>query len=513
METIELFLANEIVDRNLVYEGDGKMEKYYSLIEFIKAEYLSQSMCTIWEDISEVIKKDIESNFDIKILQMNFQKYSQLKIYDIKSRKDGKEWKIALVPVAVLYGTNMENIRKMLLEEHSIRGIFTLKNAFFRHSTIPTAALVLGKSDHVWLTSAISNDDVIAIMSDIASYSRKVYYTEQLDVKNFMPEYYNGEMNEINTQLDKYETKKLQEIAEIINGKNVKNEHLADKGIAYLRGRNLQNGKIVDVNDFVRADVAGEYAKQLLEEGDILLQKQFGYHKMVRVTADDLPAIASSSLFIIRAFGVPESYLYQYVTSETGKTIFNKQLSSIERGAVIRSIALKDLKELRVPIFDEQTMMNFANVDSISINDLMPAIKKLTVTSDESTNVSSGAMLERKVYNDFIKAGWNEAEVFNDQIAYMINISTTERWRPDIVLTDKEKLLAVVEVKTSFARINARWVERMYRIVKGGEAPFLILATGAYYEIHSVNDAVVKKMVTPPTKELLLSLLKGKEVH
>lgn len=490
------------------------MEKYYSLIEYIKAEYLGQLMCVIGEEMPEVINRDIEPNFDIKVLQMELQGYSSLKIYDIRSKKDNKEWKIALAPASVLYGTNMENIRKTLLEEYFIQGIFTLKNAFFRLSTIPTAALILGKSNkNVWLTSAITNDDVVAIMSDISSYSRKVYYTEHLDVKNFMPEYYNGEMNEINAQLDKYETKKLQDIAEIINGKNARNEHLTDKGIAYLRGRNLQNGKIVDVNDFIKEDVAGEYAKQLLEEGDILLQKQFGYHKIVRVTADDLPAIASSGLFIIRAFGVPESYLYQYVTSETGRIIFDKQLSSIERGAVIQSIALKDLKELRVPIFDDQTMMNFANVDRISVNDLMPAIKKMTVISDVSTGAYTGAMLERKIYDDFIQAGWNEAEVLNDQRSYTINISSNEKWRADIVLTDKEKLLAVVEVKTSFARIDARWVDRMYRIVKSGEAPFLILTTGAYYEIHSVKDTFVKKMTTPPTKKLLLSLLERKEVR
>lgn len=489
------------------------MEKYNSLIEFIKAEYLGQSMFVIGEEIPEVIKKDIEPNFDIKVLQMELQGYSRLKIYDIHSKKDDKEWKIALAPASVLYGTNMEHIRKMVLDEYSIQGIFTLKNAFFRLSTIPTAALILGKSNKVWLTSAITNDDVINLMKDISSYSRKVYYTEQLDAKNFMPEYYNGEMNEINAHLDKYETKKLQDIAEIINGKNAGNGHLDEKGIPYLRGRNLQDGKIVDVKDFIREDVAGEYAKQLLEEGDILLQKQFGYHKIVRVTAEDLPAIASSGLFIIRAFGVPESYLYQYVTSETGRIIFDKQLSSIEHGTVIQSIALKDLKELRVPIFDEQTMMNFANVDNISVNDLLPAIKKMASAGNGSANEYSESLLESQIYEDFIQVGWNKSEVLNDQRAYTINISPTERWRADIVLTDKEKLLAVVEVKTSFARVDARWVEQMYRIVKGGEAPFLILTTGAYYEIHSVNDTVVKKMATPPTKGLLLSLLEGKEVQ
>lgn len=487
------------------------MDKYYSLIECIKAEYLGHSMCAIGEEKPEILKNDIEPNFDIKVLRIDIQGYSHLKIYDVKFKNDDKEWKIALAPASVLYGTNMEKLRRILLEEYSIQGVFTLKNAFFRMSTIPTAALVLGKSDKVWLTSAISNEDVISLMSDISSYKRKVYWTEKLDVRNFMPEYYNGDLNAINDQLDKYETKKLQDIAEIINGKNARNDHLCDEGIPYLRGRNLQNGKIVDVKDFIREDVVEEYAKQLLEEGDILLQKQFGYHKMVKVTAEDLPAIASSGLYIIRAFGVPETYLYRYITSETGRVIFDKQLSSIERGAVIKSIALKDLRELRVPIFDEQTMMNFADVDYISLYDLLPAIKQMAVTNKRDSSKYSESMLEGKIYEDFIQIGWNESEVLNGQRAYTINISPTERWRADMVLTDKDNLLAVVEVKTSFARIDARWVEKMYRIVKGGEAPFLILTTGTYYEIHSMNDKVVKKMAIPPTKELLLSLLEGKE--
>ena len=171
----------------------------------------------------------------------------------------------------------------------------------------------------------------------------------------------------------------------------------------------------------------------------------------------------------------------------------------------------KDLRELRVPIFDEQTMMNFADVDNISLHKLLPVIKQMAVTNNGDSNIYSASMLERKIYEDFIQIGWSESEVLNDQRAYTINLSPTERWRADIVLTDKENLLAVVEVKASFARIDARWIEKMYRIVKGGEAPFLILTTGTYYEIHSMNDTVVKKMATPPTKELLLSLLEGKE--
>lgn len=490
------------------------MDKYYALIEFLKTEYLGHAYADFGEEAPEVVN-ELMSNFDIKVSTYDDQKFRYMKLYEINSKKDDKSWKFILGPASVLYASSMEKYREELLEKYSVRGVFTLKNAFFRLSSIPTAVIVFGDgTEKIWLTSAISTEDVIALFKDISTYKRKVYFTTQLKKTNFMPEYYNGELNSVNATLDKYETKTLQDIADIINGKNAGREHLSDVGIPYLRGRNIQDGKIVNINDFIKKEVAEEYAKQLLEEGDILLQKQFGYHKIAQVAADDLPAIASRGLFIIRAYGVPKSYLFQYLTSETGKEIFDKQLTSIEKGATIVSIGLKDLRDLRVPIFDEQTMSDFCNVDTINADELIPIMKKISCDAAAMQRISPnhrGAMLEEKVFGDFSNAGWEACDLKKEQKQYAIALNNSQRWIADMILLNSNRLLAVVEVKTDFSRLDKKWVDKMYAIVKSGEAPFLILTTGAYYEIHAINDAVVKKMATPPTKELLLSLLEGKE--
>lgn len=490
------------------------MDKYYALIEFLKTEYLGNAYADFGKEVPEVVN-ELLSNFDIKVSTYNEQKFRHMKMYEINSKKDDKSWKFILGPASILYASSMEKYREELLEKNSVRGIFTLKNAFFRLSSIPTAVIVLGEgAEKIWLTSAITTEDVITLFKNISTYKRKVYFTDRLEKTNFMPEYYNGELNAVNAQLDKYETKTLQDIADIINGKNAGREQLSGVGIPYLRGKNIQDGKILNVDTFVKMEVAEEYAKQLLEEGDILLQKQFGYHKIAQVTAEDLPAIASSGLFIIRAYGVPGEYLFQYLTSETGKEIFNKQLTSIEKGATIVSICLKELRDLRVPIFDEQTMSDFCNVDTIKVDELIPVMKKISNDAAALQRMSSshmGTMLEEKVFGEFINAGWEEGDLKREQKQYAITLNNSQRWIADMVLLNSNRLLAVVEVKTDFSRFNKTWIDNMYAIVRSGEAPFLILTTGAYYEIHAINNTVVKKMTTPPTKELLLSLLEGKE--
>ena len=154
-------------------------------------------------------------------------------------------------------------------------------------------------AEKIWLTSATSTEDIINLFIDRDSYHKNVYYTEKLDPENFMPEKYNGEQEMLDEALDRYETKTLKEIADIILGKSVSRWELSETGIPYLRQRDIKNGAIVTPDKFVMEDAAEKYAKQLLQEGDILLTKNFRQHKVARVTADDLPAIASNSLFII----------------------------------------------------------------------------------------------------------------------------------------------------------------------------------------------------------------------
>lgn len=487
------------------------MDKYRELVEFLKSDYLGQR--GRWGETEDPVSPP--ESFQISAIPYDESIGIPVKIYEIKSKEDDKAWKIMISPASFLYSSNMEKRRAKLISEHAIKGIFTLKNAFFRYSTIPTSVIIFGASEEdIWLTTAMETDDVLVLMKDIRSYERKVYFTSKLDPKNFMPEFYNGEMNEVNIQLDKYETKELQDIAEIINGKNARPELLSDTGIPYLRGRNIQGGKIVDVDTFVIPDAVEEFSKVLLEEGDILLQKQFGYHKIARVEATDLPAIASSGLFIIRAFDVPENYLFTYLTSETGKAIFDKQLKSIERGATIVSIGLADLKKVKVPLFDAATMDSFANIETAKIQDITSRNNRLmtyyAAFNEAKADTEDKTESEKKVIESFSETGWSAEDVKTHSV--VVQLAGPRSWEADIALMNGEELLAIVEVRSSIYLTNRVWLDNMKAIIESKAAPFLILSNGSYYEIHSTKDGAVHKMMSPPTKEVLLSILNGKEV-
>lgn len=493
---------------------------YNLLVEAIKEDYSKMLFRRYENDEKDSnVSKEAELFFDISSNTSEINKANRITEYIIKEINSDRRWRVIVGPAMLLFSVKMENYRRDLLKKETIKGIFTIKSGFFETSLIPLAVIMLGKTkEKIWLSSVTTSDDIVSLVSDPENYMRKVYFTDLLDAKNFMPEYYNGELQKLNNELDKYETKKLGEIAEVTIGKSVPRHEWCDSGIPYLRGRDLQNGEITKSDVFISEKEVEKYAKQLLQEGDILLSKNFGQHKIAKVRIDDLPAIASNGLFIIRAYGVPEGYLYEYLTSETGKAIFDKQLSNIENRSSVASINLKDLVELKVPIFDEGTMEYLSAVEIVNIEDLLrrlSQIRRLNAYADLilKKDENQESQIENAIIRDFSYAGWPSEEVTISRKEDIIKLSNNIKWRPDLVLLDGKMRLAVVEVKTNFMQFTKDKLNTLNLVIQSGNIPFLILTTGNYYEIHSANNKVISKMTKPPTKEYLLSLLDGKEVN
>lgn len=495
-------------------EGSYSKDVYIKLIEYLKLNYIEETIYTRYnpEEYNQ-LKEEVENAFDIDITPIQIKRTLLLKRYTVSNAIE--RWDFLIGTASLLFTRTMQSYRDQIMEEANIHGVITLKNSFFEGSTIPAAIIVLGNkpAEKIWLTSAASSEDIINIFSDIHRYQRNVYYTEKLDPQNFMPENYNGEKEKLNEALDKYETKTLEEIADIIVGKSVSRWDFGETGIPYLRQRDIQQGIIVNSNIFVHESVADKYAKQLLQEGDILLTKNFGQYKVARVTSDNLPAIASNSLFIIRPFGVSDEYLYRYFTSETGKAILDKQLSSIERGATVVTISLADLKTLRVPIFNEETMLAFSQIEEMKASEVIPVIQqmsRLQAYAERLSVLQSGSQLETKVYDEFIKAGWSQNEIQLNKCIYSVDLKAG-RWIPDIALLDGDKWVGAVEIKTDFSNLSRTWASQIREILKEARIPCLILSTGFYYEVHFTHLPIVKKLTEAPSKVFLLSIMNGRE--
>ena len=478
------------------------MNDFKKFVIYIRNSFLDD-MLRSDDKLSDNEIADFERKYQISTQEITVKNPIDKSILFIVIDKDKqREWKFIISTVAFLFRKSFKEHREHIIQHYGVRGIVTIKKQFFQHSTIPMAFIMLGKGiSETWFTAAASIYELEAIIFDLHNYQRRVNYTKNVDPENLMPEFYNDEYEEIDNTLDQKETKNLFEIADIIAGKGARLEEFAPKGIPYLRARNLLEDKIKPAEIFIKEELAVKFAKQLLQVGDMLLSKNFGEHRLSVVTENDIPAIASNSLFIIRAITVPVGYLYQYFTSETGKAVFKSQLDRIVKGATIPSINLSDLKNIRVPIYDTQTMAELAEIKKYELKKAMEFTAKLSQRITES-------QVEQMVIGQLIQAGWNSNELIYNNREYTINLKG-RKWTPDIVLFNEGEIMAIVEVKSPILNINQRWLEQVTEMLQGKETKMVILTTGMFYDVYLTETGNHIRYESAPTKEELKRLVES----
>ena len=284
-----------------------------------------------------------------------FQRIIHFSLYT----EEDKYFKGIVGYTSILYAKTKQMLlfREALLEKESIRSIITIKHT---GNTGRQIAIILFNKveEKTELVSCDGIDDASAFIAGESPEGNTVYYADSISAENMLPEFYSEPLLPITEAFNNTVVKKLEEVADIIAGKGARSYDYLPEGIPYLRARDIQEGKIITPDVFLSPELASQFAKQLLQEGDILLTKHFGQRKLALVSESNLPAIASEALFIIRPFGVSENYLYRYLSSKTGNAVFNEQLKKIERGVIVPSIRLSDLRHIEVPVFDEETMLD-----------------------------------------------------------------------------------------------------------------------------------------------------------
>lgn len=119
----------------------------------------------------------------------------------------------------------------------------------------------------------------------------------------------------------------------------------------------VQSGDITSANLSGVARVTFDKADHLLRVDDILLSSR-GKFVARTVTADLLPAVASSSVIILRPIsaGINSRFVARFLNSTRGQEL----LSRLESGSYIKTLRVSDLKTIKVPqppITEQQTVM------------------------------------------------------------------------------------------------------------------------------------------------------------
>lgn len=398
--------------------------------------------------------------------------------------------------IPILYTKQNQELREKLLNNESIDGIITIRHTKYSFSKI--AVILFNKnSSSTWFASCNEVQDAIAFLLGERTDGVTVYYSEIVYPENLLPDYYSKEQGIIDATFKGTQTKCLEELAEIIPGKNARSNDYRETGIPYLRARDIQKGTIVSGALCLEPTMAEDFSRQLIQEGDILLTKLFGQRKLALVTEDNLPAIVSGALYIIRPFGVSERYLYRYLTSKTGNAVFSLQLKRIEKGAAFPSIALSDLKKIQVPVYDEDTMLDFEQMDALTGEVGIEAALRIIQGIGNKTEID----IEKRVYDDLVSAGWEEEKLSCQDAMILKN---GEHWIPDMSYTLQDNIKVYFEVKKVISKASPEWALAIKRILQGQTKCYYVLTTGYYYEVHvSGNENSLKILHAPTISEVL----------
>lgn len=266
---------------------------------------------------------------------------------------------IMLVPYSVLISNQFQNFRKDFIKY--VQEVIVLTSGRIRNTVIKTALLVLNKneSNNVKLIQLqqFENLKIEYLDADQVEYTK-----EKLD-ERWDPEYHLTKEGNFYKELVSFQTKELQDLAEIVKGKMIPADSLEKKGdFLYLKPVHLQkNGlKIDSALKYVSNDTLSDRDfRYILQPGDIVISTIFNDLKMYVYQSGDVSAIASNNLAIIRSS--KQDYILSYLQTDEGKRIFKTQAEDLRKGTAIPHLTIKDIASIKIPILPVSELNAFGN--------------------------------------------------------------------------------------------------------------------------------------------------------
>ncbi len=455
-------------------------------------------------DISDAINfpESVRNNFNIsfEIERLSASVYPKY-TYSLIEKKSNKKLTLHVVPAAFLYSKRYLALREDLIKK-GISIIVTTKRNYFSRVYNTSIAFIISKESNdsqVLFSTVDSPEELFDIIFNEEKFKRKIFYATSIDSNNLLPENYSYEKTNLSSFIDSFNPKKLEDIAEIIPGANPdRSDYSEDEtGIPLLSSGSIKDGRIVKCTKFIKEENFKKFSRQLLQSGDILLTKLFGQNKICIVDDDNLPAIASNFLYIIRPLGISDFNIYEFLSNNAGKLLFSKQLDEVSTKGAIQSISLSSLKQLKIPQLRKDELISFERKYNEKFSDIQAMAKDVIEKLSESK-------IADEVFESLLKAGWK-----NDEISREYKITYDNKtFRADFVLFDNKDPIAFIEVKSSILQIEQKiqqikCIQRQKRILA-------LISLGQYYEAYKYDGKgfSVHKFFSAPTKADLLRIAK-----
>lgn len=328
---------------------------------FLITKYLFPELYITNIEIFEIYKNDkfdvVYSfpPFGISLKINNANEFSE--IHYIKKaislvKQDGEIY--LLLPNSFLNNIKFENFRNEIVENLQISCIINIPVGYIKYSAIELSVIKLTKTKSTTKTKYLQFNNTSEIIQKIIT-NKSDFEIELKDesIKRWDYSFHNPKNLSFKDDLLKYnDVKKIEDLAEIILGKQIPKEDLIENGTyLVLTPKHINNFAIEhDDNQMFINSISEKDTRFLLKIGDVVIPR-FRIDKKLKIylhTNDKLKIIVNHNLLIFR--GINAEYITTFLKTASGAKNFNQQLDRVAKGAAVPLISIQDLKNILIPI-------------------------------------------------------------------------------------------------------------------------------------------------------------------
>lgn len=436
---------------------------------------------------------------------------------------------IMLVPYSVLISGPFQNFRNDFV--NYLHEVVALPSGSIRNTQIKMALLVFRKqaSNEIKLTQLQQFEN---LHQEYVSAEHTIYSTEQLN-ERWDPEYHLTRENSFYKELDNFQTKELQHLAEIIKGKMIPADTLKSKGdYLYLKPLHIKDNRLnleSGLKYVSNEDLSLRDYRYILQPGDIVISTIFNDLKMYVYQAGDEAAFASNNMAIIRS--AKQDYILSYLQTEEGKRIFKTQAEDLRIGVTIPHLSIKNLASIKIPIlpFADLNALGDVGISRSTEAQLRDALEQLSEFKNQVQALEKErenlAALKTFIDNRFNRVE-SQLEVVNkkldDLLSFLKELKTDFDQIQNLPREDEEKLFKLCQkidakLDAVYNKENQtiegyieeikRWLD-LWELLDLQSQKFLPIAEFIFDELSKLEDADYAPFVVQYCRTLENEILK-----
>lgn len=323
---------------------------------------------------------------------------------------------VILLPQNILTAPAFHEMREKILNDYCLAAVFTLDRVSRGTGVQCSVIVVDNKAQNEKIFMSLKNENTEEVFSGYKNGTRGFYVPASEVYDRFDANYYDPQYKVVRDLIQRRDTVKLGDIADITSGCLIPSEERKSYGdYLIIKPQYICNGKI-EIQKEQKVFCSSEFVAStrraercILKNGDVIISTMGNTNWAVYRGEEDY-AIANQHVAILRGKQEYEEWLRLFFNTRIGVEALETQLKFINHGSVFNHISVRGLGDMYVP--DIKMMKN-------------------------AERFNKATDLEARVASLFRDLGWTVKEAYGEG-----------RVRYDIALLDNEVLQGVVEVKS-----------------------------------------------------------------